>query len=156
MRTVLATVIATATATTLGGAGLALADTSAPTTAVIAVVAHDNNDRNIDLGRKGFSVGDEDLSTAKLTKSGQAYGSLDGVCQATFVTKPTAHELCTQTFDLPGGSLVAVGTVVSSPTGPAPFDWSITGGTGSYADASGFVHVIPGNATVHMTLHVTN
>ncbi|HWA65180.1 MAG TPA: hypothetical protein VG899_02270 [Mycobacteriales bacterium] len=156
MRTVLATVIATAVATTLGGAGLALADSSDPTTAVIALVAHDNHDHDIDLGHKGFSVGDEDLSTAKLTMNGQAYGSIDGVCLATFVTKPTAHELCTQTLDLPNGSLVAVGTVTSSPQGPAPFDWSITGGTGSYADASGFVHVIPGNATVHMTIHVTS
>ena len=35
-----------------------------------------------------------------------------------------------------------------------PFDWAVTGGTGSYAGAHGFLHVVPGNRTVHMTLNL--
>jgi hypothetical protein len=38
--------------------------------------------------------------------------------------------------------------------GPAPFDWAITGGTGAYSQAVGYLHVIPGNRTVHMTLNL--
>ncbi|HEX3705167.1 MAG TPA: hypothetical protein VHV76_00930 [Mycobacteriales bacterium] len=154
MRTLLATVAATAVATTLGSAGLALAQTDEPTTAAIAIVAHQTVDKNLDLGHKGFSVGDQEMSSGKITKAGKAFGDTDGVCVATYVNAK-AHELCTQTFDLPDGSIAAVGTVVSSPRGPAPFDWAITGGTGPYAGATGFVHVIPGNRAVHMTINVT-
>ncbi|HVY11025.1 MAG TPA: hypothetical protein VHB18_12865 [Mycobacteriales bacterium] len=156
MRTLLATVAATAVATTLGGAGLALADTGAATSSVIPVVAHSKVDKRIDLGRKGFSVGDQETSSATLTSSGKAIGRLDGVCAATFATRSKAHELCSQTLALPGGEIVAVGTIVSTPHGPAPFDWAITGGTGNYAGATGFVHVIPANGPkIHMTIHVT-
>jgi hypothetical protein len=156
MRTLLAAVAATAVATTLGGAGYALAQPAA-TTSDIGVVAHSAVDKTIDLGRKGFSVGDQELSAAKLTHGGKAYGHLDGTCVVTFATKAKADELCSQTFRLPGGSITTAGTVASTPQGPGPFDWAITGGTGDYADASGFVHVIPGNGpTIHMTIHVTH
>lgn len=154
MRTLIATIAATALATTLGGAGLALADDSTAPGAVIAIVAHDKSQKDIDLGHKGFSAGDEEVGTANLTKDGRAYGTFDSVCAVTYATKPAVHELCSQTFALPDGELTSSGTVVAGPSGPSPFDWAITGGTGHYAGATGFIHVVPGNHTVHLTINV--
>jgi hypothetical protein len=113
-------------------------------------------DRTLDLGKKGFSVGDQELESARLTRGTSGFGTVDGVCEATLATRSVAHELCSNIFALPHGLITTAGEVTSSPSGPGPFDWAITGGTGRYAKARGYVHVIPGNGpTIQMTIHVT-
>jgi hypothetical protein len=156
MRTLLATLTATTLATTLGGAGVALALPDDATTSAIAVIAHQQTDKQINAGPKGLSPGDRDVSSARLTHAGAAYGSFDSVCEVTLATKSSVHELCSQTFNLPEGAITSAGGVVSGARGPAPFDWAITGGTGPYAEATGSVHVVPGNRAVRMTINLTS
>jgi hypothetical protein len=156
MRTLVATVAATVVATTLGSAGYALAATDGTTTSVIAVIGTHGSDKTIGVKPKGFSIGDQDVASTGLNRNGSPYGHFDGICEVTSASKSKANELCTETFSLPDGLISATGTVSSGPKGPSPFDWAITGGTGIYAGATGFVHVVPSNTPkIHMTIHVT-
>lgn len=160
MRTTIATASAVGVAAVVVASGVALAQprqaaqpvTSTATT--LRVVAHRASDQTIDLGRKGFSAGDEDLSVARLTSGGRRVGTFSTIC-TTVAVGSKATQLCTQSFQLAHGDIEASGAVTSTQAGPSPFDWAITGGTGDYRAARGSVHVIPGNRTVHMTLHVT-
>lgn len=120
------------------------------------LTGHQVSDKTIDVGRKGFSVGDDDLSMARLTEAGDQVASFDSACQVVFVSKGAAHELCRQTFTFAKGTIESSGEVTSSRSGPAPFDWAVTGGTGTYRNARGFVHVVPGNRTVQLIVHVTD
>lgn len=121
---------------------------------VMHLLAHQHSEKSLDLADPGFGVGDMDLSAASLTRGTDDVGSFDGVCQVTIASKSKADQLCTQTLSLPRGSIVSTGTVASGRSGPAPFDWAITGGTGAYATARGYIHVLPGNKTVRLIVHL--
>lgn len=120
---------------------------------VIRLLGTHQSEQGIDLGRSGFSMGDLDVSTATLIHAGKVVGRFDGTCQVTRLAR-TADELCTQTLKLRGGEIAATGVVTSTQSGPAPFAWAITGGTGRFAAAQGYVQVQPGNRTVHLTVHL--
>jgi hypothetical protein len=152
------TLLAAAGATTLvvlagGHAALAsspAADRAAATT--LNLVAHDQTDTSVDVGRKGFSAGDQEVSTLKL--SGDATGRGTITCQAMSVSRKKAVQQCSGTFSLAGGTVTFFGPTIAGHNGPAPFDWAVTGGTGAYSQATGALHVVPGNRTVHMTLQL--
>jgi hypothetical protein len=121
---------------------------------VIRLVGSHQSGQNIDLGRKGFSVGDLEISSARLSHAGRSIGRFDGTCQVTRLGK-TADELCTQTLRMRGGEIVATGAVTSGPSGPAPYAWAITGGTGRFAAAHGYVEVRPSSGpSVHLVVHL--
>ena len=61
---------------------------------------------------------------------------------------------CSGAFSLTGGTVTFFGATIAGHHGPAPFDWAVTGGTGDYSRATGYLHVVPGNRTVHMTLQL--
>lgn len=120
---------------------------------VIRLVASHQQEQSIDLGSPGFSVGDLDVTSARLGHAGHRVGRFDGSCQVTRLAR-TVDELCTQTLRLRGGEIVTTGSVTAGPSGPAPFAWAVTGGTGRYASARGYVEVRPGNRTVRLTVHL--
>ena len=156
MRTLVAAVAAAGITAVVGGATVALAQPHSATGSTIKLAAHQTSEKSVDVGHKGYGPGDEDVSAARLTSGGTTAGTFDGVCTATLVAKTAGHQLCTQTFRLNKGEVTSTGSVTAGKAGPAPFNWAITGGTGSYAKARGYVHVIPGNKTVHMVMHLTH
>jgi hypothetical protein len=120
----------------------------------MSLTAHDQSQSNVDVGRKGFSPGDQQVSTIKLKVAGQRGGHGTITCLAMSVTRKTAIQQCSGTLSLAGGTVTFFGPTTAGRQGPAPFDWAVTGGTGDYSQASGYLHVVPGNRTVHMTLNL--
>jgi len=154
------TVLAAAGLTALGllaGGHAALASSAGPTQnrgTTLQVVSHDRTNARVDVGRKGFGAGDEDVSSMTLEVDGQPAGHGTITCQAMRVSRKSVDEQCSGVLALTNGSVTFVGLNPSGRGAPPPFDWAVTGGTGSYAGATGFLHVIPGNRTVHMTLNL--
>jgi hypothetical protein len=142
----------------VGGAGAAVAASwpasAAPSARVIRLTASGGGDHNLDLGRKGFSAGDMQVTSAPVSTAGHRAGRFIGSCQAMRVTKTSEQQLCTWVFDLRGGSIATTGTVSSTRTGPAPFDIAITGGTGDYTGAQGYVHVEPASRRPVFEVHL--
>jgi hypothetical protein len=138
------TVVAAAAGATavLSTTGSASAGTARSSTRSFTLVAHHGSDANIDLGRAGFSPGDEDLLVAPLTRGGKSVGRLVGNCTNVRVAK-TADQLCEFVFHLGGGQITASGTVRSGSSGPRDFVLPILGGTGRYVDAGGQISVTP-------------
>jgi hypothetical protein len=120
----------------------------------LELVSHDRTNARVDVGRQGFGPGDEDVSSMTLEVDGKAAGHGTITCQAMRVSHRSADEQCSGVFALHDGSITFFGLTTAGRGGPAPFDWAITGGTGAYAQSAGYVHVIPGNHTVHMTLNL--
>ncbi len=101
----------------------------------------------IDVGNPGpaLGLGDQLVSSDRITSFGKPVGR--GGTVATVVgTRPTA--LTTQvvtTLDLHNGQIVLHGIgdgPTGPPTEPIKFTLAITGGTGSYKNASGFADII--------------
>jgi hypothetical protein len=155
--TLLAAAAATTAIVVLAGGHAALASSRTPgrdAATTLTITAHDRSDSNIDVGRQGLSAGDQEISTMKLDVDGQHGGHGTITCLAMQVTHRAAEQQCSGTLSLDGGIVTFFGPTTAGRGGPAPFDWAVTGGTGDYSQASGFLHVVPGNRTVHMTLNL--
>lgn len=126
----------------LGGAaagiGVALAsdDITAPET--IISIEHSVKDGFVDVGKKGFSPGDE-------------FMFLESMFDETDTTRiGTTRVLCTQhlrqwawcsaTFTLDGRGAIVVDGAVQLTESTTTIDLSITGGTGEFANVRGTVH----------------
>jgi hypothetical protein len=120
---------------------------------------------NIDLGAAGFSLGDQFVFTDDLfdRRGGHKVGTDGGVCTIVRVTDAaagTGTAQCVVTASITDhGQITTQGLVdESGDTTPPPFDSAITGGTGDFADAGGFITVeelseTEANITVHL-LHL--
>lgn len=157
MRTVIAAAVTAGLLTAAGRASMALSSAHAAPApgSTLKLAAHQIQDKHVDVGRKGFSVGDFEAGAAKLTQGGTSAGTMNLVCTNTLVTRSASRQLCSVTLALPHGDISGSGGILSGPKGPAPFDWAIDGGTGSYVGAAGVIHVQPGHQTIHLTVHVS-
>ena len=151
MRIKLAVAVLAASILALGGVTLASANSNG---------ASDNNGAHamklfaltvqidfIDLGAKGFSLGDEQVFSDDLldTKGGTKLGVDGGVCTVVRVTDVklgSGSAQCAVTLSLANGQIAVQGlvTFVGNET-PPPFDLAITGGTGAFKEARGTVTV---------------
>jgi allene oxide cyclase-like protein len=120
----LTTVLPTAAAASRSNASI-----SAPQTIKFAIAFHDVQ---IDLGKKGPSVGDERiLADSLLDAKGKKVGHDAGVCTFTSVAPPEAA--CSITFFLSGGQIAMQFLNAPPPRKVA----AIVGGTGAYRGARG-------------------
>jgi hypothetical protein len=116
-------------------------------TEVISLTSTGTGTTMVDNGTPGPGVGDQIIITANLFRRGVSYGTEAAVC--TRVAAQTS--LCTGTFSLPRGQ-VTWQHLQTTPVGtpPSDFDLAVTGGTGAYATARGYGHVVrisePGGA----------
>jgi hypothetical protein len=85
----------------------------------------------IDVGKKGFSLGDSFVFSAKLTRQGKKVGHAGVVCTFTSVRREESQ--CAGTVKLPGGQISVQGLV----PGERVFTIPITGGTGAFEAAGG-------------------
>lgn len=128
-----------AAAGTLAATGTASAGTAAAAGG-FTVRVHHGNESNLDLGKSGFSAGDEDLVVAPLTRDGHHVGRLVGNCTTVRAAR-TADQLCEFVLHLAKGQITAAGTVRSGQSGPGTFALPILGGTGRYQSAAGQIAV---------------
>jgi len=104
---------------------------------VIRVLAREVDSADLDLGERGFSLGDRFVFTDNLFRHGRRVGTDHGECVATRIQRQAASFQCTATAVLRGGQITAQGAVTFSEDSSAPFRLAITGGTGRFRDAGG-------------------
>jgi hypothetical protein len=144
-------------AAVLAGAPLASAGTSGPAdtrqrTDVIEVVAEQTQSRSVDLGTKGLSLGDELVIAEDLYRDGRKIGDHSVVC--TYIHLKPSQLQCVGTFDLPEGQLTSQALLHLPP--PSAVDIAVTGGSGAYRTARGYVHTVPAGETERrLTFHIT-
>lgn len=121
-------------------------------TEVIQMVAKQTQTVSIDVGKKGRSLGDQLVIAEDLYQNGKKVGDHSVVC--TYVhTSPDALQ-CLGTFALPKGQ-IAGQALLHLPAASA-VDVAITGGSGAYSSAGGYVHTVPAGTTERrLTFHVT-
>lgn len=94
---------------------------------------------------RATGVGDQVLISEKIFQNGREYGFSTVMCtQVTGPANPTpahpATELCTGVYSLRNGQLTWQNTLVNTRPGtPPPWKTAITGGTGAYANARGYI-----------------
>jgi hypothetical protein len=117
----------------LTGSGAASA-TSGSTDRVVRVSERQISNHFIDLGKKGFSIGDEFLFTSAVFQGGNRVGLTDGSCKI----MDRNRALCVIATTIRGDQLTGTGTLNLQAT---TFDFPVSGGTGQFAGMSGYVHV---------------
>jgi hypothetical protein len=152
----LITVAGTATATAAIAIALATTGSAAASTlgsGTFTVRAHHGSETNVDLGPKGFSAGDEDLTVSPLTAKGHQVGRLVGNCTTARAGRTSVDELCEFVLRIGTSQLTAAGTVRAGQRGPGTFTLPILGGTGRYRGAGGTIAVSAGNgSTIPITV----
>ena len=103
----------------------------------IRVTAVTTEQKLLDLGGPGFSLGNEIVFSQKLLQGANQLGHDGAVCTEVSVARQEAQ--CIATYSFPGGQITAQALVILGST--APYDGSITGGTGKYEGAKGELHV---------------
>jgi hypothetical protein len=107
-----------------------------PGPATITISDREISRARVDLGRRGASAGDVETVRALLFNkriTRRTIGHSETVCIATGGGSST----CTETFFLPKGKIVAIGSVHFAEV----FDAVVVGGTGFYADVRGTLTV---------------
>ncbi|MEH0933822.1 allene oxide cyclase barrel-like domain-containing protein [Micromonospora psammae] len=106
---------------------------------------------DLDLGQEGVSLGDQRVVHEDLYRDGKKVGDHSVVCTYTSVD-PAALQ-CVGTFSLPEGQFAAQ-ALLHLPA-PSSVDVGITGGSGDYRNAQGFVRTVPAGETErHFTVHL--
>ncbi|WP_351234217.1 hypothetical protein [Streptomyces sp. NPDC002133] len=106
---------------------------------------------SIDVGAPGLSRGDETVGFSKLSQNGQSVGTGGFVC--TVVSLKKQLQQCESTLRLTRGDITLQGFAHINPT---KFTLAITGGTGAYREARGYMdgtNVAEGHnkLTVHLS-----
>ncbi|MGO9078799.1 MAG: allene oxide cyclase barrel-like domain-containing protein [Streptosporangiaceae bacterium] len=91
----------------------------------------------LDLGGPGFSLGNEIVFSQKLLQGAKQVGHDGSVCTEVSVARQEAQ--CIATYSFPGGQITGQALVILG--SKAPYVGSITGGTGKYEGAKGELHV---------------
>ncbi|MFD4587283.1 hypothetical protein [Streptomyces sp. NPDC058434] len=147
-----ATGMAAAVAVGVTVAPMASADMSTRREQVFELVGKQTSIGDLDLGAAGVSVGDQRVIHEDLYRDGKKVGDHSVVCTYTRV-EPGALQ-CLGTFSLPEGQIAAQ-ALLHLPA-PSSVDVGITGGSGEYRNAQGFVRTVPAGETErHFTVHLT-
>ena len=103
----------------------------------IRVTAVTTEQKLLDLGGPGFSLGNEIVFSQKLVQGANQLGHDGAVCTEVSVARQEAQ--CIATYSFSGGQITGQALIILGST--APYDGSITGGTGRYEGAKGELHV---------------
>ncbi|MEU1802572.1 hypothetical protein [Streptomyces sp. NPDC019937] len=125
---------------------------------VFDLVAHQTQFSFVDVGTPGPSQGDEFVLSGDLLQGSTTVGTFGEVCTLTRVgpVVDSFDQQCVGTLRLPGGDITIQGMISVTAAGPEPdINLAITGGTGRYRTAHGFVHAVSvtgldTNFTVHL------
>lgn len=110
----------------------------------------------VDVAPPGNSQGDELIVTGNLFRSNTTVGRFDEVCTVTR-TGPmdTSDLLCQLTLSLAKGQITVQGVFTITSAGPGDITLAITGGTGPYRTAHGYIHAVnTSNTETQVTVHL--
>jgi hypothetical protein len=103
----------------------------------------------------GNSQGDELIVTGDILRSNATVGRFDEVCTTTRTGPNDTSDLqCHITLSLPEGQITVQGVFSISGSGPGDITLAITGGTGDYRTAQGFIHAVNTGDTEALTVHL--
>ena len=121
------------------------------TTGTVQVLSSNTEQRYVDVGRPGFSLGDAFVFTSKLTHHDVRVGHTGVVC--TIVSKRREESQCVGTARIHGDQITIQGLLAGEPD---EFEFPITGGTGAYEGAQGTLVVkeMPGTKEL-LTFHLS-
>jgi hypothetical protein len=111
----------------------------------------------VDVPPPGNSLGDELIIAGDLLRSNVTVGRFGEVCTVTRTSGPTGPRdlQCQITLVLSDGQITVQGVFTLSSSGPGDITLAITGGTGRYRTAQGFVHAVNASATdTQLTVHL--
>lgn len=139
MHTRLIAVAAAVGAAMVAGGSVAIASSGSPTITrahTLQVKGTSTSFHFVDVGRKGFSLGDQFVLTERLTRHGKRVGHVDAHC--TIISR---HDtICEATALLPAGKITFGGAISSNAGSPGSrFTFAITGGTRQYQNVRGQV-----------------
>lgn len=122
-----------------GGISMAAAagDITQPET--IVVLDTTVKDGFVDVGKKGFSLGDTFMFLGRLTS--EADGSRVGTVRGQCTINLGEWALCEAAFSIGDRGDVAAEGAIRLTEEPAAFDVPITGGTGEFENVRGSVHI---------------
>jgi hypothetical protein len=103
----------------------------------IRVASVTAQERFLDLGPEGFTLGDELVFSANLWRQGERVGRLGVECTVTSTRTEDLQCLATARFG--NGQITVQGLLRGA---PESFVLAVTGGTGAYFGAAGSVHVL--------------
>lgn len=123
---------------------------------VLHLTARATQITGVDLPPPGTSQGDELIVAGDLLKSNTTVGGFDEVCAMTRIGPNNTNTLqCQITLSLPKGQITVQGVFTISNSGPGDITLAITGGTGKYRTAHGFVHAVNTSQTdTDLTVHL--
>jgi hypothetical protein len=123
----------------------------------ITVISRNPHETDVDEPPSGFSQGDETtVSSPLFDTGGSRVGHLDvhGAFTAVFPKRHTARLQVTFTATLAHGAITATGVASTSGNG---FTAAVTGGTGAYRKADGWVQVtFTSETTATLVYHLTD
>ena|SRR5436309_353771 len=99
---------------------------------------HQTSSHYVDTGASGFSAGDQFVFHSVLKQNGTKKGTVDGVCEVT----AGPFGACFATAKI-GDSQLEI--QLNAPPGNNAFKAAITGGTGQYRTARGYIAIKPIN-----------
>ena len=91
----------------------------------------------VDAGKPGPSLGDQQVLTEDVYRDGKRVGTSDIQCTIVRVQLPKFAVQCFNTTSLPEGQITAQGVVTSDQLEQVPFAQAVTGGTGAYKGVRG-------------------
>ncbi|MEV7323928.1 hypothetical protein [Streptomyces sp. NPDC093970] len=116
------------------------------------LVAKQTQSQPIDVGKKGHSLGDQLVIAEDLYRDGKKTGDHAVVCTYVHTAPDTLQ--CLGTFSLPQGQIS--GQALLHLPADSPVDVAVTGGSGAYSGAGGYVRTVPAGTTErHLTFHLT-
>ncbi|SHG05088.1 dirigent protein [Streptoalloteichus hindustanus] len=128
-------VLAGAGLSTLGGPAAAETEAAGRAVTLDLHVANDQFAAH-DIGQPGKSLGDMTVYSDKMVRDGREVGEDGGTCVVTHVDGPRSISNCVLTIRLAEGQLTAQGLWDD---GTSPMQMAITGGTGAYRNARGYL-----------------
>jgi hypothetical protein len=123
---------------------------------VFHLVTQPTDQSFLDLDGLGPSQGDELIITGNVLQASQPVGTFSEVCTLTRVAPPDESDLlCQGTLVLPQGQITFQGRFTITAGGPSDVTLAITGGTGAYRTAHGYIHAVnPGAAQTEIVVHL--
>ncbi|MES4908388.1 MULTISPECIES: hypothetical protein [unclassified Streptomyces] len=123
---------------------------------VLNLVTEPTEQSFLDLDGLGPSQGDELIITGNVLQNSQPVGTFSEVCTLTRVAPGDVSDLlCQGTLVLPQGQLTFQGRFTITAAGPPDVTLAITGGTGVYRTAHGYIQAVnPGAAQTEIVVHI--
>ncbi|GAA1088171.1 allene oxide cyclase barrel-like domain-containing protein [Streptomyces javensis] len=110
---------------------------------VFQLTARPTQTNFVDVAPPGNSQGDELIVTGDLSRSNVTVGRFDEVCTVTRTAPMDTSDLqCQITLSLPEGRITVQGVFTITSAGPGDITLAITGGTGRYRTAHGYIHAV--------------